>query len=171
MGSFSWTKADIDNTQVANIQGGKTFKFLIPAEFGGGFIRDRYRDYGDLGNLGDEEESWDMYELLAIWNADMPYMNGKVRDYLEGNISPMKKQDNNTFDNRKIGIEIGCYEDEVDKLKYPLKLVSPSYKGSYEECEGRSYGDPNQGWSPLSWEEYHTIQQRTREYYKEHGHY
>ena len=40
MGSFSWTKADIDNTQVANIQEGETFKFLIPTEFGGGFIKD-----------------------------------------------------------------------------------------------------------------------------------
>ena len=38
------------------------------------------------------------------------------------------------------------------KLKYPLKLVSASYKGTYEECEGRSYGDPNQGFYKTYWQ-------------------
>lgn len=157
MGSFSWTKADYHNTQEANVREGKSFKFLIPAEFGGGFIKDKYRDYGDLGYAKEENERWDMYELLAIWNADMPYKDGKVRDYLKGNISAMKRYDADTYTNRLIGIEIGCYADQIDKLKYPLKLVSASYKGTYEECEGRSYGDPNQGWGALSWEEWERI--------------
>ena len=34
---------------------------------------------------------------------------------------------------------------EIDKLKYPLKLVSPSFKGCYEDLSKPSYGDPNQG--------------------------
>ena len=38
--------------------------------------------------------------------------------------------DNNRFK----GIDIGCYDKQIDKLKYPLKLVSASYKGTYEEC-------------------------------------
>lgn len=54
-----------------------------------------------------------------------------------------------TIKNRLIGIDIGCYDEQVDQLKYPLKLVSVSYKGNYEDCNGRSYTDPNQGWSVL----------------------
>ena len=48
MGSFSWNKAD-NLTQIENIACGKSFKFLIPIEFGGGFIKDKYQDYGSLG--------------------------------------------------------------------------------------------------------------------------
>ena len=47
--------------------------------------------------------------------------------------------------NRNIGIDIGCYDDQIDKLKYPLKLVSVSFKGSYEDLDNPSYRDPNQG--------------------------
>ena len=36
--------------------------------------------------------------------------------------------------NRSKGIDIGCYDHQIDQLKYPLKLVSVSYKGTYEEC-------------------------------------
>ena len=41
MGSFSWNKADT-LTQIENVAAGKPFKFLIPKEFGGGFIKDNY---------------------------------------------------------------------------------------------------------------------------------
>ena len=53
--------------------------------------------------------------------------------------------------NRCKGIDIGCYDVQVDKLRYPLKLVSASYKGTYEECERRSYSDPNQGFYKTYW--------------------
>ena len=33
----------------------------------------------------------------------------------------------------------------------PLKLVSASYKGTYEDCSGISYGDPNQGFDDYEW--------------------
>ena len=149
MGSFSWTKADT-LTKVANIVEGKPFKFLIPAEFGGGFIKDKYRDYGYLGEpdenhsnaWGADYGKYDMYELLAFWNCP-----DKVQ--YDGEFSAMKTIDKYTEHNRSIGIDIGCYDDQINQLKYPLKLVSASYKGTYEECEGRSYGDPNQGWYPL----------------------
>ena len=42
-------------------------------------------------------------------------------------------------ENRCKGIEIGCYDKEIDELKYPLKLVSASYKGTYEECDKYMY--------------------------------
>ena len=59
MGSFSWNKAD-DLTNVENIAYGKSFKFLIPKEFGGGFIKDKYQDYGYLGNKENGEENHDL---------------------------------------------------------------------------------------------------------------
>lgn len=146
MGSFSWLKADT-LTMVKNVAYEKPFKFLIPKEFGGGFVKDHYQDYGYLGIKEDGSEKYDMYELLAFWNADMPYRNGVVRDYLkyDGEFPTMKEIDDYTDHNRIVGIDIGCYDHEIDKLEYPLKLVSASYKGTYEECAGKSYGDPDQG--------------------------
>lgn len=136
MGSFSWLKAD-DLTNIENIAYGASFKFLIPKEFGGGFIKDKYQDYGYLGRKDDGTPKYDMYELLAFWNSDMPYGLGTVKNRLyygddieEITELPMMKEiDEHTDKNRKMGISIGCYNDEIDKLKYPLKLVSPSLRG------------------------------------------
>lgn len=152
MGSFSWTKAD-KLTKVANIVEGKVFKCLIPKEFGGGFIKDYYQGYGRLDVKEDGTPKYDMYELLAFWNADkeVPSGNGEtVHSILkyDGAFPLLKEIDQYTDHNRKLGIKIGCYDEQINNLKYPLKLVSASYNGTYEECDGRSYGDPNQGWTP-----------------------
>lgn len=165
MGSFSWLKAD-NLTKVANIVDDKPFKFLIPKEFGGGFIKDYYQDYGYLGTKENGNPKYDMYELLAFWNAHMKmpiytnrcdkevhasYDGSSVKDHLQwdGDFPMLKEIDEYTNKNRHIGITIGCYDAEIDLLDFPLKLVSASYKGTYEDCEGKSYNDPNQGWTPL----------------------
>ena len=136
MGSFSWNRAD-DLTNIENVAANTTFKFLIPAEFGGGFIKEKYQDYGFLGRKSDNSHKYDMYELLAQWNAP---------DLVIGCIhGTLKEVDENTEHNRGIGIDIGCYDDQIDKLKYPLKLVSPRYTLSYEDCKKPSYGDRDQG--------------------------
>jgi hypothetical protein len=140
MGSFSWLNAD-KLTKVANIAYGKPFKFLIPIEFGGGFIKDVYQDYGNLGHREDEQPKYDMYEILAFWNHEQ--VKGELS--YEGEFPKMKEGDGYTSKNRILGIEIGCYDKDIDKLKYPLKLVSVSYKGTYEDLETCSYGDPDQG--------------------------
>ena len=57
----------------------------------------------------------------------------------------MKEIDDDTYDNRGLGIDIGCYDKDIFKLKYPLKLVSASFDGTYEDLETCSIGDPNQG--------------------------
>lgn len=108
---------------------------------------------------------YDMYELLAVWNSDVTISEDitvryfsdkedivipkgtKVGDVLRGiNFdNPMKEIDANTDFNRQIGVGIGCWDKDIDKLPYPLKLVSKDYTRSYEECVGRSYGDRNQG--------------------------
>ena len=166
MGSFSWLKAD-NLTRVANIVEGAPFKLLIPKEFGGGFIKDHYQDYGYIGTKEDGSPKYDMYELLAFWNAGMQnrtytkrgndgdanvtYKDDIIKDRLwwNGEFPLLKEIDEHTDHNRCIGIDIGCYDNEIDLLEYPLKLVSASYKGTYEECEGVSYNDPYQGFYPM----------------------
>ena len=153
MGSFSWLKAD-SLTQIKNIVYKYPFKFLIPKEFGGGFIKDHYQDYGYLGVKEDGNPKYDMYELLAFWNAHMKmpaYDGGLVKDHLlwDGEFPLLKEIDKYTDTNRCIGIDIGCYDRQIDLLDFPLKLVSASYRGTYEECEGKSYNDPDQGFYPV----------------------
>ena len=148
MGSFSWLKAD-NLTKIANVQYGAPFKFLIPEEFGGGYIKDYYQDYGYLGTKEDGTPKYDMYELLAFWNHEATEERGYELRY-DGEEMPMMKEiDQHTFYNRNVGINIGCYDKQIDRLKYPLKLVSCSYKGSYEDLDTPSYGDPNQGFGPI----------------------
>ncbi len=137
MGSFSWNKAD-NLTQIENVAYGTKFKFLIPKEFGGGFIKDTYQDYGYLGTKDNGEPKYDMYEILAFWN------NAYNLKY-NGEKPLMKEIDEYTDDNRSEGISIGCYDEEIIKLKYPLKLVSASYNGTYEDLKTCSLGDPDQG--------------------------
>lgn len=137
MGSFSWDKAD-NLTDIENVAYGTSFKFLIPKEFGGGFIKDIYQDYGYLGTKENGEPKYDMYELQAFWNQPE-----KVK--YDGDFPMLKEIDEYTRENRLVGIQSGCYDEEILKLKYPLKLVSPSFKGSYEDLETCSLGDPDQG--------------------------
>jgi hypothetical protein len=137
MGSFSWNKAD-GLTTTENVAYDRPFKFLIPKEFGGGFIKDNYQDYGYLGTKENGEPKYDMYELLAFWNK----ADGLK---FEGEYPLMKEIDNHTDSNRSKGINIGCYDTEIASLKYPLKLVSPSFKGTYEDLDKPSFGDPDQG--------------------------
>ena len=90
-----------------------------------------------------------MYELLAFWNHEAAEERGYELRY-DGEEMPMMKEiDQYTFYNRNAGINIGCYDKQIDELKYPLKLVSCSYKGSYEDLDTPSYSDPNQGFGPI----------------------
>ena len=59
MGSFSWNKAD-KLTAIENVACGSSFKFLIPKEFGGGFIKDKYQDYGYLATKEKGKSKYDM---------------------------------------------------------------------------------------------------------------
>ena len=139
MGSFSWLKADALGS-IRNIASDQPFKFLIPEEFGGGFIFDEgYLDYGYLGRKEDGRPMYDMYELLAFWNCDPEELKW------DGEFTYMKQIDKYTDENRSCGIDIGCYDFEISKLRYPLKLVSPEYDRTYEQCLARSFGDPDQG--------------------------
>ena len=150
MGSFSWLRAD-KTTNRSNLTEGDKYKILIPQEFGGGFIEDIYYDYGYVFKYDDTKENADLYGILAYWNkCDGMIYDGEeypstIKDILERGKTCLQK-------NRCNGIQIGCYDEDIDNLKYPLKLVSASYEGTYEECDGRSYGDPNQGFFATYWE-------------------
>lgn len=151
MYQFSWTRADSIEHRY-NILIGQPFKFLIPIEFGGGYIHDVYNGVGTMIYDGIE---YDMYELIAFWNNELlmppPYRGSTVKDLLEfhGRFTPMKSVDADTTINRSIGAYIGGSDEEFNRLRYPLKIVADDYIGTYEDCGGRSYLDPNNGSSPL----------------------
>lgn len=160
MGSFSWMRADM-TTQRANLTMGDSYKILVPQEFGGGYIKDRYWDYGYVnkdgksvyvdgnGNKHPLTKEHDLYGILAMWNKfDM-----SMKDILE-------YIDTCEHDLRCEGINIGCHPWQINNSKYPLKLVSARYKGTYEECNMVSYGDPEQGFRKTYWDSY------TDRYYK-----
>lgn len=151
MGSFSWLRAD-RTTKRNNLTDGDVYKILIPQEFGGGYIKDTYYDYGYVFYYDDTKENADLYGILAYWNKceGMIFDGDEYPSTMEDILERGRTRDQN---NRCKGIDIGCYDKQIDKLKYPLKLVSASYKGTYEECDGVSYGDPNQGFYKTYWED------------------
>lgn len=163
MGIYSWTKADVNNTKIANVLHGAPFKLLIPAKFGGGYIKDHYLICGKISD--GKGNQYDIYELLAFWNAHMPYKGKTVGDYLmhDAGQIPMKPVDIFTSTNRRIGIAIAGYDDQMDALAFPLKIVSWSYKGTYEDCPTCSYSDPNQGAEKLSWKAYDNCKVKYRQ--------
>ena len=67
MGSFSWLRAD-KTTERSNLTDGDVYKILIPQEFGGGYIKDTYYDYGYVFYYNEEKENADLYGILAYWN-------------------------------------------------------------------------------------------------------
>lgn len=173
MGSFSWTRAE-HTTKRANLTYGDKYKMLVPKEFGGGYIKDIYYDYGKLfecrkvsdfafarcqgyftyvdakGQTYSMYSTADVYGILAYWNS----VEGMNFDGVERPLTMidiLKRGRTHEDINRCKGVRIGCCVEEVDELKYPLKFVSPSYNGTYEDCGGRSYGDPNQGFGKYAW--------------------
>ena len=149
MGSFSWLRAD-KTTKRSNLTDGDVYQILIPQEFGGGYIKDIYYDYGKVFEYDDTKETADLYGILAYWNKceGMIFYGDEYPSTME---DILKYGRTCLQNNRHKGIEIGCYDRQIDVLKYPLKLVSDSYKGTYEECDMRSYGDPNQGFYATNW--------------------
>lgn len=148
MGSFSWLRADVTSNK-ANVSLEDRFACLIPKEFGGGYIVDNYQDYGYLGTKEDGTPKYDLYELLAIWNKDL-----LSEDVIMGQ-DLLKEIDENTDYNRGLGICIGCYNIDIDILKYPLKLVSVGYAKThtYEDCPYKSFDDTEQGFYSYEWKD------------------
>ena len=146
--SFSWLRAD-HATERSNLTKGDKYKILVPIEFGGGFIEDTYFDYGYVF-YGTGRDA-NVYGILAYWNK----CEGMEYDG-EGYPSTMKDilERGKTCADRNISnaIDIACYDEQINRLKYPLKLVSLEYEGTYEECDGISYPDPYKGFCACYWD-------------------
>lgn len=241
MGSFSWNRAD-NLGKYENISVGQPFKLLIPKEFGGGFIQDSYRGYGEIYD-SKTNKLYDIYELFAFWNKhsvvpisdctyhpmtievgdtvtiqikssdihmfkeealkfdgqsfkviakhgkpkmavqddyspfnSVPYqtdvyeLSGEAGEvgywpwygfkntgfweklppeglqYYKGEWEPLPEKTIYTDHNRTMGINL-FYKGggNTGNVKYPLKLVSVEFKGTYEDCTGYSKNDPDQG--------------------------
>ena len=157
MGSFSFTRAEC-TTKRANFTTGDKYKILIPKKFGGGFILDTYFDYGDINNYRnavyvDTENvkhpltiGADLYGVLAYFNdCDDLLFDGETKPNTILDI--LYNGRTGYQDNRCAGIDL-----DKETIKYPLKLVSANYTKLYEECPGRSYSDPNQGFCKGNWD-------------------
>lgn len=150
MGSFSFTFASKSRCKYVNFGEGDNIKVLIPEQFGGGSIVGEYQDYGRVET--EDKEVYDLFELLAIWNVDHWRLHLSNKDSFS-KITNQKMDDGGeeTEHNRGLGITYGTYERDVNRLEYPLKIVSQTVDLKYEEVVGRSYTDPEQGWVPYTW--------------------
>lgn len=178
MGSFSWTRAEA-TTKRSNFTERDRYKILVPKEFGGGYIWDKYYDCGIIGEWnndylyvdGDGKKHYmrvdkfgcypDLYGILAYWNGCKDLVWDGLR-YPTTMLEILEHGLTYEQSNRVKGIGIGCYDNQIDELKFPLKLVSASYRGAYEDCAGRSYGDPNQGftrgyWNQVDYQKYYNL--------------
>lgn len=167
MGEFSFTKAIPDGTNVMNILADRKVRLYIPEEirkldkYHRKEIRGIYDNYGRITENG-TRRVYDVYELLAVWNADMPYgdLDQTVKDFLlpidsDNPIMPTDSEwGSHTDENRNYGIDLFFFRKN---LKYPLKIMGwkivPNHN-TYETIDGESYSDPNQGWSVFSYDEW-----------------
>ena len=134
MGSFSWQYAS-EKSETINFCPGDEVKVLIPEYFGIGEIVGSYED-----------------DLIAIFNAEdleENELNNKIKQLHKEKKIPTVEEVVSFIGNdsslRGVGINIGCYDEQLDSLKYPLKVIPVSEDVKYENCNFISYGDPNQG--------------------------
>lgn len=152
MGQFSWLDCKTGEQILDNVAR-KTY-VLVPAEFGGGHIEeDCYDGYGNFGKN-------DIYELVALWNRDfIPELlqnkaqgnwhcfipeedSERLQEFYEHKVP--KKENGYIFELRTIGIYMACYDEDNERLPYPIKITHDK-NAIYENCEP-SKSDPNQGW-------------------------
>lgn len=146
MGQFSWLDCITQKQIVDNKR--EDVYVLVPKEFGGGHIEEKYYDgYGHFGGH-------DIYDLVVDWNV--PYIDqilkektefrsGWVEDYEEDfrrlwNGEPIRSG----TEKRVLGIAIACYDEDNGRIHYPIKITHDP-TAVYEQC-GYSLSDPNQGW-------------------------
>lgn len=156
MGSFSFIRADVKGS--ANILYGDTVKLLIPIEFGGGYIKGKYVDYGRIDENGIE---YDIYELAGIWNS--PKILKPLKELYS---NPARKQsdiwDSDSERNltdviRNVGIDLTVYDEDHAKAKYPIKIVGENVDTTYEQCYRISFTDPTQGFVRWGWQRWKKI--------------
>ena len=115
MGSFSWEYAS-ETSPIINICPGDEIKVLIPEHFGQEALVGTYEDYG-IVNVGDK--NYDIYDLLAIMNAeslsDSEEPQRRAKEFYNNKHLPTPKEVGDD-EIRYIGISI-----ERSGLEFPLK--------------------------------------------------
>ena len=144
MGQFSWLDC-IDKSQIVDNRLVDVF-VLVPIEFGGGHIVEhRYDGYGHFGGH-------DIYELVMEWNKKYLDILFKYEDSWKCDWLTTCKEDFHRYENgepivhelRDMGIALACYDEDNERLRYPIKITHDS-NAVYERC-APSLSDPNQGW-------------------------
>lgn len=162
MGQFSWLDCITGEQIIDNKR--KSVYVLVPKEFGGGHIREGiYDGYGRFGGK-------DIYELVAEWNREhlnpmMVWIHQSTTSFerFEDELDGIKKELRMMRDyrgglvtddvmaglygkdwKRVIGICIACYDEQNERLPFPIKITYDA-TAVYEDCDF-SPSDPNQGW-------------------------
>lgn len=108
MGFFSWKTSDTGKSITNRYSSAGALPVYLYCPDGSKIYEPDYEGYGDFGGH-------DAYALLARWNCPDKCSGEEEKD-------------------RSIGIHIGCYDEQMASLKYPLKFAeSPDF--TYEELE------------------------------------
>lgn len=159
MGEFSWLYA-VRTSKQANIESGNKIKLLIPKEYidtyGAPALTGVLDGYGCFTTkVKGKKYELDLYGVLGFMNKHMcEYSGNAIEKEWQRDKNPMGLSDTNE---NRCGIGFGCYGFEILCSDYPLKLVPCDYEGTYEDCEGVSFGDPNQGWCKTLWDEKYDV--------------
>lgn len=119
---------------------------IINKKTGAAFLKtDAYDGYGHFG----ENNKYDVYEMIVDWNRDylkwtreehplhplyVAICEGKSKEEIDAIAIQCGE---NQYWKRNIGISISCYNEDMDRLKYPIKIVT-STRVLYKDCK-RSY--------------------------------
>lgn len=118
MGFFSWITSDTHESISNKYSERGALPVYLYCPDGTKIYEPDYEGYGKFGGH-------DAYALLAKWNCPEKCCGDEDKD-------------------RSIGIDIGCYDEQMAKLKYPLKFAeSDGY--TYEELEPAE-SCPDQGY-------------------------
>lgn len=118
MGFFSWVTSDTHRSISNKYSDRGALPVYVYCPDGRKIYEPDYEGYGDFGGE-------DIYALVARWNCP-------------------EKCCGNPDEDRSVGIDIACYDEQNFRLKYPIKIAeSPDL--SYEDLEP-SIGDPMQGY-------------------------
>lgn len=147
MGQFSWLYSNTENQMLDDVIADSYL--LVPPEFQDKYGKYIYEScYDGYGHFG----KYDVYELIPEWNKDfIPEVidlmkKGKwICSHGDSDIKFLNDYyvEGKTSDLRWVGILLACYDDDNERLKYPIKITSRPLE--YENVNP-SLSDPNQGW-------------------------
>ena len=164
MGMFSWMYADTNNKKSLKV-GGKAY---VPCPNGEIIVENYYDGYGhfqgydiyDLvadwnkNHISDKNIKKPVREDYPIVENGNEYFKFAMENYAKKvkriiDFAILEKSDEYMMENygedwkREIGIDIACYDEDNEKLKYPIKICMEKPK-RYDFVPA-SNGDPNPG--------------------------